>query len=377
MARHSVGPWYRQSKNTWYATANGKSISLGVKGMGEANAQAATAAWHRLMADAMAIEPELQPNNENKHIATDTPKPCGRKEVSAKAQAGKEGRKEVSPSIGVIIEAFLADAQARVSSGCHRNYRLFLTPFGKAFRHRPASSLTPSEAEAFSRKAEWSSTYRSQCLGCVSTLMRWAVAERRLEANPLTGLKRPPKRSRGIEAVVSEAEHQRFLAVADPLMQDFLAMLWATGARPGEIAGLTAEAIASAVDGVIVLSVHKEAHKGKSRMLILSGDALARAQARAKAIGSGLLFTGNARQKLSPQSLGSRMRALCSKAQVRRCIAYGYRHSFATQALSNGIADATVAALLGHSGTAMLHKHYSHLLSQTSTLRQAAALVRA
>jgi integrase len=41
--------------------------------------------------------------------------------------------------------------------------------------------------------------------------------------------------------------------------------------------------------------------------------------------------------------------------------AYGFRHSFATDALSNGVPEAHVAALLGHSSTTMLHRHYSHV----------------
>lgn len=50
--------------------------------------------------------------------------------------------------------------------------------------------------------------------------------------------------------------------------------------------------------------------------------------------------------------------------------------AFATDALSKGVPDATVAALLGHSGTAMLHKHYSHLTSQATVLRDALSKLR-
>ena len=56
--------------------------------------------------------------------------------------------------------------------------------------------------------------------------------------------------------------------------------------------------------------------------------------------------------------------------------AYGYRHGYATEALAKGLPDAQVAALLGHSSTAMLHKHYSQLTAQAGVLRQAAAVVR-
>ena len=50
--------------------------------------------------------------------------------------------------------------------------------------------------------------------------------------------------------------------------------------------------------------------------------------------------------------------------------------AYATDALSKGVPDATVAALLGHSGTAMLHKHYSHLTSRIAVLKDALAKVR-
>ncbi len=56
--------------------------------------------------------------------------------------------------------------------------------------------------------------------------------------------------------------------------------------------------------------------------------------------------------------------------------AYGSRHTYATSALAKGVPGATVAALLGHSSTAVLHRHYSHLTSQANVLRNAAALVR-
>ena len=59
-----------------------------------------------------------------------------------------------------------------------------------------------------------------------------------------------------------------------------------------------------------------------------------------------------------------------------RAMAYGYRHTFATEALASGVSDAQVAALLGHSSTATLHKHYSHLTSQATAMREALSRVR-
>jgi integrase len=70
------------------------------------------------------------------------------------------------------------------------------------------------------------------------------------------------------------------------------------------------------------------------------------------------------------------MRRTRERAGIPHAIAYGLRHTFATDALANGVPDAQVAELLGHSGTAMLHKHYAHLGAKAKALRDALGKVR-
>ena len=53
--------------------------------------------------------------------------------------------------------------------------------------------------------------------------------------------------------------------------------------------------------------------------------------------------------------------------------AYTYRHSFATDALENGVGIAQVAELLGHSSTEMVMKHYSKLSQRVQHLREMAS----
>ena len=76
------------------------------------------------------------------------------------------------------------------------------------------------------------------------------------------------------------------------------------------------------------------------------------------------------------RSITYAMQKLRKRAGVKSAIAYGYRHGFATDALAKGVPDATVAALLGHTSTAVLHANYSHLTSRARTLREAAGVVR-
>jgi integrase len=204
---------------------------------------------------------------------------------------------------------------------------------------------------------------------------RWAVRHRLIGSSPVEGVRKPVRASRGTKAVITEAEHRKLLAVADGMFGDYLTLLWHTGARPGEVAGLTAEQVKASTDGIIPLVNHKLAHKGKARFLILSGEAWAVAKRRAEAVGSGLLFVGRL-GPLTPKAVCSKMDRLCEKAGIRRLMAYGYRHTFATDALVRGLPDATVAALLGHGSTAMLHRHYSHLTAQAQAMREALVRVR-
>jgi integrase len=70
------------------------------------------------------------------------------------------------------------------------------------------------------------------------------------------------------------------------------------------------------------------------------------------------------------------MEAARERAGLNGKTAYGLRHTFATDALANGVPDAQVAELLGHSGTAMLHKHYAHLGARAAALKAALGKVR-
>jgi integrase len=330
--------WFRKASNAWYATLNRQKISLGVQG--EDNEAEAVKAWHRLMADGRT-KPDATPK---------------------------------TASVQGVLDGFLADAEDRVSPECLRQYRKHLLRFGKRFGTRPADGITPAEAEAYARKPEWAASTRNGVLGSLVSAYRWAERSQVIARNPLQGVRKPPKASRGAKALVSAEAHATLCERAEPVFKAFLQLLWLTGARPGEIASLQGEEI-DLKQGVAVLTEHKTAHLGKSRILFLSPEAVKIIQAMGKT--EGLLFVGEDAQPLTANAIGSRLTRLCVKAGVKHCIAYGYRHTYATDALAKGVPDAQVAALMGHAGTAMLHKHYAHLTAKTKVLHDALASVRA
>jgi integrase len=354
MARRSVGPWFRKSKNGWYVCHEGKQHNLFVKG--EENEAAAIKAWHRLMAGDDAVKPEPTPT------PSPTP-PQGQEPVSER------------PTLPALVKAFLADAEARVKPESYRGYAKFLNPLAAAFKDTPPNRLTAAQVERFSKKSEWSQSYRCGFMGTVVSLFRWAVETGRLDRNPVAGIKKPKKQSRGRKAVISLDDHHKLVKHAKGPWKDFLELLWLTGARPGEIAGLMAEGV-DLTSKTVILCEHKTAEQtGQDRLIVLPDEAVSILKRLIAKRPSGLLFPGQKGQRLNASNVSCRMRRLCQRAGVQ-AFAYGYRHTFATDALAKGVPDAQVAELLGHSGTAMLHKHYAHLGARAEALRNALGKIR-
>ena len=65
-------------------------------------------------------------------------------------------------------------------------------------------------------------------------------------------------------------------------------------------------------------------------------------------------------------------RAVAAAGLRENLTAYCFRHAFATRMLEAGVSPSDVAALLGHSGTAVLERVYSHVLANTQRLRDVA-----
>jgi integrase len=280
-------------------------------------------------------------------------------------------------SLAEIIRLFLADVEGRVKPKTLRMYRYYLQPFGKRYGKLNASDLTPALAETYARGFDWSDSTRNAFLGTPVTAFRWAVRKARLLPHtPLEGSERPPRTSQGAESLINPEEHAQLMEAANRAFTTFLRVLYATGARPGEVAKITAKNF-DQEDGIVSLKEHKAAHKsGKPRIIYLTPEITALLSSLAERFPSGPLLRNTRGKAWSERTLVKAMIATRKRAGIPRVTNYGLGHSFATDALANGVPDAQVAELLGHSGTAMLHKHYSHLTAKTKVLRAALDRVR-
>lgn len=152
----------------------------------------------------------------------------------------------------------------------------------------------------------------------------------------------------------------------------FIAVLWHTGARPGELAGAT---IRHVKEGQIVLSEHKNARKQKTKRVIYLNTCAAIALAQAidgRTSKDDLIFLDSRGNPLHKDSIRNRLARARDKSSLSsKLVAYSFRHGYAYRALGKGIEIATLATLMGTS-VEQIMRTYGHLAENQALLADAA-----
>jgi integrase len=336
-------PWYRKGRG-WFVWLCGKQTPLGQE------RDEAFRRFHLLMAGAVPAPEALpEPTSRQKDVLT----------------------------VGRLVQRYLTDAHRRMAPNTFRVVRDFANSFAGAWGNLPAGAVRKHHVEAWVGKhPTWNQTTEWDAKTRLVTLFIWAVEQELISGNPIRRIRKPPVKSRGREALISPEDHTRLLAGATPALRNVLLALHQTGARPGEVIRVSAAEFYPE-QGLWVLAKHKTAHKGQQRIIYLTPELTALCRKLAARNPEGPLFrTSQGLPWCHTCYLAEQVRKLRSKLGIRGTIPYGYRHSFATDALANGVPDAQVAELLGHSGTAMLHRHYAHLGAKAKALRDALGRVR-
>jgi integrase len=262
-----------------------------------------------------------------------------------------------------VVAAYLADAQPRVKESTHKMYRFYLSRFVARFGTESPHNLTPERLEADARARPWKPTTRNNYLSIIETCLRWAGIKLRI--------RKPQKESAGASSVIPEPVFRRMLQHCTGDWYAVVAFMWHTGARPSEAAAITLESV-DWTARVVRLKEHKTAHHGRGdRIIYLNDPALEVLQWQRDRHRSGLLFRSHTGKPLSRQAFVHKFWRL-SRRIGHRVTAYGLRHTFCTRALADGESDTIVAALVGHSGTGMIHRHYSHVSQMGRQLGEAA-----
>jgi integrase len=249
--------------------------------------------------------------------------------------------------------------------------RHFLQSFCDFVKVRKAADLKPSHvSEWLAMKPTWKHNSRVTARGILRSCLRWAVEEGLLARDPLPNMK--VGQMYGRERILTADEKKKIIeAVRDQTFRDFVLFLEKTGARPYSEASSVTAAMIDWDAGSITLAKHKNARKGKRRMIYFTEDVEEMLRRRVERYPEGPLFLTNRGIPFNNRNTHGRLRRLEKKLGIPRFNLYSYRHSYITDALAKGLTADVVAELVGNSART-ISKYYAHLEQRQDVLRDAA-----
>jgi integrase len=341
-------PWFRSAKSAWYVELDGRQHFLG-----------------RHPADA---PPPKKVNGEWK------PPPAIR-DAFYKLMAARPDRLPEAAALTVLTmsDLFLDHSHAHHDPETYRQYKLYLDWFTGAYGVLPAADLKPFHVTRWlDDHPKWKASRRHAALA-VKRAFNWAERQGLLAANPLRTLQVAPN-NRRTRVLTADERATILAAVPDEPFREFVTALFETGCRPGELAKLTAADVNLDL-GVWVFEKHKTARKtGRPRVVYLTPTMVELSRKLVARHSTGPLFRGpRGGRPLTRNGIRCRFKRLREKLPgLKHFVAYTARHTYATEALVNGVGAAQVAELLGHTSVEMVSKHYGHLAGQVAHMREAA-----
>ncbi len=338
--------WFRKSIGCWYATFTTNDGQQQMKLLKGPNDRA-----HRKLAEQKLLD-----------------------ELKARPASRANSRKAPDwLTVTGVLKGFIRHSRKNHEPATTTWYKNLLNPFNRLFGRLRVNQLRKKHVKRWIAKSGYNPTSANKAIGAVKAAFNWAVEEEHIPENPIAHVRKPKPLVR--DRVLLPEERQLILtSIRGKSFRFFVNAMTLTGCRPGEIAKLRAEDYDES-RGLWVLNKHKTKKKtGKPRLIYLCPEAVELTKSLIAACpDDGPIFRNSRMKPWTNNAIRSRFRNLRKKyAQLKGVIAYSYRASFATDALEAGIPDASVAALLGHTTTATLHKFYNRLSQKTGHLKDAA-----
>jgi integrase/recombinase XerC len=315
-------PWYWEARQAWYVQLGKRQIKLG------ADEKQARKEWHRVMAE----NGRLDERERRRMLVADA------------------------------CEDLCATVQTK-RAATRRHYAEKLGLFAKHFGDRRLSEIQPAEVirwiaeyqpparDARGRKRRrWGDNSRCMQYKYVRLLMKWARDTGLIEINPFVRIDNP-WRIRDRDRSMTEGEYEAVMRdpKSSPQFKEIVEFIWRAGARPGELAILTARHLDVRMRiARLQPTEHKTGERtGAQREIHFPPDLWERLKSYADHRPSGPLFR---RKNGEPWTAGLITLAF-GRAKRRlglECVLYQARHAYFTNLAENGVPATRAARLGGH-----------------------------
>ncbi|QDV61959.1 tyrosine-type recombinase/integrase [Crateriforma conspicua] len=319
-------PFLRKQTKSWYCSIGGRQISLGK------NREAAFEKFHSLMADRDQLAGEMTTLDE-------------------------------------LTQCYLDWCQANRKPGTYKLHRHYLKTFiGHVGRRlRPGQLRVHHVTRWLETLTTINSTSQNDAIQKVQRMLNWSVEQGYLNRNPIAGMAKPRRKRRDVFYTPEQWEQIR--EHARPPFDDFLDFLYCTGCRPKEARTIEARFI---LNDMVIFPTDESKGEIEPRVIYLVPKAKTILDRLAAKHPSGPVFINSRGNPWTKDSIKCRLDRISGKVGFR-CIAYGARHSWATNALTSGGVDPISAAhLMGHRDPTMVARVYSHIAKNPDFLRKQA-----
>lgn len=317
-------PYFRKFTKSWYCSIGGKQVSLGK------DRKAAFEKFHALMADTSQVREEATTLYELSQVYLD----------------------------------WCEENRTKSTYSKHKYYlELFIGSVGK--RMRPAQ-LKVHHVTKWHEGLGVGSTTQNDAVAVVQRMLNWSVEQEYLSRNPVKGIRKPKRKRRDV--FYSPEQWKQIKTHAQEPLTGLLDFLFLTGCRPLEARTLEARHLHG---DLAVFPADESKGETEPRVIYLVPEARAVLTPLVERCPTGPLFRNSRGNPWTKDAIRGRLETISRKVGFR-VIAYGTRHSFATNALTQGVDSTAVGHLMGHKDTTMVHRVYGHLTKNPDFLREQA-----
>ena len=317
-------PYLRKQTKSWYCSIGGKQIPLGK------DRETAFEKFHALMADRTRVRGEVN-------------------------------------TLYDLSQAYLDWCLAKRKPATYERHRDFLKRFiGKVGKRLRPAQLRSRQVTEWAEGLGVGPSTQNDAIGIVQRMLNWAVEQEHLDRNPIQGIRKPKRRRRDV--FYTPQQWALIREQANGPLVELLDFLHVTGCRPIEARTIEARHVHG---DLVIFPAAESKGEAEPRVIYLTPEARSILQPLIDERPTGPLFRNSRGAPWTKDAVRCRLRKISKKVGFR-VIAYGARHSFATNALAAGVDSTAVGHLMGHKDTTMVHRVYGHLTKNPDFLRRQA-----